>query len=132
MRKKVLIAATSLALLGTAVEAHHSAAMFDQAKVVTLSGTVKEFQWTQPHGWVVLAVAPTTGGPSEWRVETGAPTQMIKMGIEKNDLPVGAKVVLRIHPLRDGRPAGAMIDGTKADGSPLVKNQMGPPPTTPH
>ena len=62
------LAVAALFVSGT-VAAHHSFAMFDQKKVVTLKGTVSEFQWTNPHAFIHIQVADGSGGKQEWQVE---------------------------------------------------------------
>ena len=63
----------AIALLATPCVAHHSGTMFDHAASVTLTGTVREFQWTNPHCWIQLMV-PAQGEPVEWSVEMAGPS----------------------------------------------------------
>ncbi len=68
MRHLFSIAAAAF-FIGQPAFAHHSAAMFDADKVVTLDGTVKEFQWTNPHSWLQLVVPDGAGGSKEYSLE---------------------------------------------------------------
>src|SRR5262245_14921703 len=68
-----LLIAAALATAATAM-AHHSFAMFDQTKPVTLNGTVTEFQWTNPHAYIEIDVADEKGAIQHWSVEMGSPS----------------------------------------------------------
>jgi hypothetical protein len=114
--------------IATTASAHHSAAMFDAQKTETIVGTVKEFQYTQPHCWLVVVVPGQNGGEAqEWRIEAGAPTLLLRMGIEKSTFPVGDKVTVHFHPLKDGRSAGEFLSATLSNGKEIGMF-FGPPP----
>src|SRR5205814_8193052 len=83
--------------------AHHSFAMFDASKTVTLEGTVKEFHWTNPHSWIFLTVADPKGQPAEWAIEMGSPPGLVRQGWEPKTLTPGMKVKVLIRPLKDGK-----------------------------
>ena len=100
--------------------AHHSDAMFASDKEVVLNGTVKEFQYTNPHSWIQLVVPGANGAPAEWSIETGAPIVLLRAGIKPTALQPGDKITLRAHPLKDGGLGGSLIDVTKADGTRLT------------
>jgi hypothetical protein len=90
--------------------AHHSFAMFDNQKSVTLEGTVKEFQWTNPHSWVQLVVVdPKTGKDVEWSIEGGALNLLARQGWTRNSLKPGDKATIVIHPLKDGTTGGSLV-----------------------
>jgi len=99
--------------------AHHSAAMFDEQKSVTLQGTVKIFQWTNPHCWIQLLVSGQLE-PVEWSVEMGSPSQLHNKGWKPRTLKAGDKIIVVIHPLRDGTSGGVFVSATDVAGSPLV------------
>jgi uncharacterized Zn-finger protein len=109
---------TGIVLSGfaTLAIAHHSGAMFDQAKSVTLVGTVKEYQFTHPHVWIEVMVPDAKGKAVQWSIEGEGPTIMARMGLKPRVLKAGEKVSLRAHPLRDGRAGGSFISITLADG----------------
>lgn len=114
--------AVSLALvLGAAMPAaaHHSDAMFDSAKEITLNGTVKEFQYTNPHSWIQLLVPAAAGTPMEWSIETAAPIVLLRAGIKPTSLQPGDKISLRFHPLKSGGPGGSLIEIKKQDGTTM-------------
>ncbi|MXP41901.1 hypothetical protein GRI75_09640 [Altererythrobacter soli] len=113
-----LIAGTLvLAAAGPAV-AHHSFAMFDQTKVITLSGTVREFQWTNPHAFIELDVA-NGGKTRHWSIELNSPNNLKRQGWHRTSLKGGETVSVRIAPLRNGQPGGLFLDLRKANGQQL-------------
>lgn len=122
MIKSAIPAAVALAFLGAVapVAAHHSDAMFASDKEVVLNGTVKEFQYTNPHSWIQLVVPAANGPAVEWSIETGAPIVLLRAGIKPTALKPGETITLRAHPLKDGKPGGSLIEVTKQDGSKLT------------
>jgi uncharacterized protein DUF6152 len=114
---KRLLLFVSLALAVGSLQAHHSAAMFDMSKTVTLQGTVKEFQYTNPHSWLQVLVMSPDGKTVEWGFETEGPSTLLRVGIKSKTFQPGDKVTIVAHPMRDGRPAGAWVSATKADGT---------------
>ncbi len=120
MTRKTLWAATALcagalAVAGPAL-AHHSTAMFDMEHQVDLNGTVKDFQWTQPHTWIVFLVPNASGGADEYGIEGMSPSYLGRNGWSKRTLKAGDKVTLTIHPLKDGRKGGFNSSVTFPDG----------------
>ena len=90
--------------------AHHSFAMYDGRKTLTLDGTVKDFQWTNPHTWVQLLVKdPTTGREVEWSIEGGATVNLTKDGWKHSSMKPGDKARIVIHPLRNGSNGGSLV-----------------------
>jgi hypothetical protein len=112
-----LIAVTAFAVQA---QAHHSFAMFDQEKTITVSGTVKEFEWTNPHAWIHLtAVDQATGRPVEWSFEMGSVGQIASQGWKADSIKPGDKITVTGHPLRDGSRGGQYRSVTLADGSSI-------------
>jgi hypothetical protein len=106
-------------LLVTQAFAHHSGAMFDDQKVLTLTGTVHAFQWSNPHCWIqVLVTGPA--GPVEWSVEMGSPSVLMRGGWKPRTLRVGDPIVVSVHPMRDGSNGGLYVTATRADGGAIV------------
>ena len=112
------------ALLGSELaSAHHSAAMFDGGKEITLTGTVKDFQWMSPHCWIQLLVpdeAHPGAAPIEWGIEMDNPTGLSRHGWKPSSLKAGDRVVVVAHPLRDGT-SGAQVVSVSKDGKPIGK-----------
>ena len=119
LKPTLLIFAALATLAPLAASAHHSDAMFDSQKQLVLNGTVREFQYTNPHSWIQLVVAGETGNTVEWSIETAAPVVLLRAGIKPTALQPGDKVTLRVHPLKDGRAGGSLIDVKKSDGTTL-------------
>jgi hypothetical protein len=112
-------AAAALALAAAAAApafAHHSTAMFDMEHEVQLKGTVKDFQWTQPHTWIVFEAPNASGGVDEYGIEGMSPSYLGRNGWSKHTLSPGDKVTLSIHPLKDGRKGGFDASVTFPDG----------------
>ncbi|MBS0367155.1 MAG: hypothetical protein JSR67_15165 [Proteobacteria bacterium] len=98
--------------------AHHSGAMFDDKVSVTLNGTVRQFQWTNPHCWIQVVV-PDKSGPVEWSVEMGSPSQLFHGGWNPKTVRVGDAIVVVVHPMRDGTKGGLFVSATRGDGTPF-------------
>jgi hypothetical protein len=107
--------------------AHHSFAMFDAEKKMTLDGTVKEFQWTNPHSWILMTVSNAQGQAEQWAIEMGGPSGLARQGWVPKTLTPGMKVKTVIHPLRDGTAGGQFMAITLPDGT-----QMGNPDGRPN
>jgi hypothetical protein len=98
----------ALAIFATPAWPHHSFAMFDVKKTVTLNGTVKEFQWISPHVWIVMTTTPVPGGePKQWAIELSSPRTLARMGFTPKTLRPGMKISIDMHPLKDGSPGGS-------------------------
>ncbi len=114
------ISKTMLALAGVSVVtlagapalAHHSFAMFDNQKNTTLDGTVKDFQWTNPHSWIQLMVKDASGKEVEWSIEGGSPNGLSRNGWKRTSLKPGDKATVVIHPLKDGTNGGSLVTVT--------------------
>jgi len=96
--------------------AHHSFAMFDRDRTVTLAGTVKALQIISPHGWLRVLVAEAGGSQDEWSIELGGPFQIKTMGLTQDALHAGDKITVQIHPLRDGSYGGQFVSATLPNG----------------
>ena len=119
-RTTLAIAATASLLAVAPSLAHHSAAMFDKTKTVTLTGVVSQFQWTNPHSWIQIVV-DGDGGPAEWSVEMGAPVELFRVGWRPASLKAGDKIVLVVNPMRDGAHGALFVSGKRQDGAPIGK-----------
>jgi hypothetical protein len=104
MKKVIVCAVLSSALAAGAASAHHSFAAFDMQKSVTLNGVVKEFQWTNPHSWIVV-----TADGKTYRIETSSPAQLGRRGWKKSSVKAGDKIAITIHPAKNGELSGAMV-----------------------
>jgi hypothetical protein len=115
-----------LALISSASAwAHHSFAMFDQTKTVTLKGSVIEFQWTNPHAFLHVEVVEG-GKKTAWHVELNSPNNLRRQGWRATSVKAGDMVTVKINPLRDGTPGGLFNSVTLPDGSTLGEATMPP------
>jgi hypothetical protein len=115
-------AALALCLPALPAQAHHSMAMFDQSKTVTISGTVKQFQWTNPHCYIQLVAKDAKGAEKEWALEMGAPMYLYAKGWRPSSLKAGAKITVTLNPLRNGEPGGIVLTASTADGKQIGKS----------
>jgi hypothetical protein len=111
-------AAIAVAMPINDVRAHHSFASFDAARQVTLQGVVREFQWTNPHAWILLSV-DKKGQPEQWAIELSGANGLVRQGWRPKTLAPGMAVTMTIRPLRDGTNGGQLIELTLPDGTVL-------------
>ena len=111
------LAGVAVAMSAMPAFAHHSSAMFDTATSKTVAGTVKEFQWTNPHSWILLMVDNAEGKAEQWAIEMGGPQGLARQGWAPKTLRPGMKVQTVIHPLRDGSNGGQFMAITLPDGT---------------
>jgi hypothetical protein len=115
----VLLGAASLSLgLAPVALAHHSFAMFDNTKEVVLEGVIRDFQWTNPHGWIHLTVQEN-GQPVDYAIELSSVNSLSRHGWNHNSLKAGERVKATVHPLKTGGKGGSFMSVAKADGSVL-------------
>jgi hypothetical protein len=98
------------------VLAHHSFTMFDTTKQVTITGTVTSFEWTNPHTYIEIDAADTSGAVKHWSIELGSPSILQKSGWKFNSLKQGDKTTLIISPLKNGKAGGFLNQATLPDG----------------
>jgi hypothetical protein len=108
--------------------AHHSFAMFDPEKLITVSGAVKEFEWTNPHVWLHIIAPDDTGKAVEWSFEMQATAQAGSGGWRPDTVKPGDKVVVEYHPLKDGSRGGELVAATVPDGRRLSSSATRPAP----
>ena len=113
----VLGMATMLALATVPSLAHHSQAMFDRTKTVDVSGTVREFHFSNPHVLLEVDVPGVDGNVVTWSFESSGIMELMRVGVKRSTLKAGEKVLVKANPLKDGRPGGSLIEVTKADGT---------------
>lgn len=119
-----VILAGGVLLSSGAVLAHHSFAMFNPEKRVTIEGTVKEYQWANPHVWLDVMVPDDQGNLTRWGIESQSPAILFRRGWKPEDIKAGDKVKVEVFPMRDGTPGGQMLVVTLPDGR-VLKTAMG-------
>src|SRR5579864_2745678 len=113
-RAKLLMVLLVLAPL--VAEAHHAASMFEAEKETTVTGVVKEFQYTNPHSWLLVDVTNKDGSVTTWGFEAEGPGVLMRNGIRKSDFTAGTKLTITGHPMKNGQPAASWIKAVRADG----------------
>jgi hypothetical protein len=127
----VLVSGIAAAAASWPVFAHHSFAVYDRTKVLTLKGDVKTFQWTNPHCVVWFVVKPEGGGEAqEWGVETTSPGVLTRSGWTRNSLKPGDHVAVEFNPLRDGSHGGGLNSVTLLDTGQKLTASFTPPDKT--
>lgn len=120
--KRRFVCWAALALAGPC-SAHHSFAMFDRTKSITLQGTVKEFQWTNPHCFIQVLV-PSPDGPVEWSIEMNSPGASYREGWRPGTLKAGDRVTVVVNPVRDGTHGGRLVSASDAAGRSLNSSKL--------
>ena len=120
MRSMARTAAVGLALATVApsASAHHSPVMFDQSRTVSLEGTVRQFQWTNPHCYIQLVVEDG-GRQTEWNMAMGAPVYLDNRGWRPSTLKAGDRIRITASPLRSGANGGLVLSAESLDGKRL-------------
>jgi hypothetical protein len=104
--------------------AHHSGVMFDNQKEVTVTGTVKEFNFDNPHVSITITVTDDKGVTKDWNFEAASVRGMVQAGWRRSTLKPGDSVTIVGHPLRDGRPGAQLVRAVLGDGT-VLKNNVG-------
>jgi hypothetical protein len=117
--KALCLGAVCAAAVAAPALAHHSFAMFDNEKTVSLKGTVKEFEWSNPHAWLNIVVLNASGQPEDWAFEMASPLQLTSRGWKKDTLKPGDQVTIQAHPLKDGSHGGSYMSVTLPSGQTL-------------
>ena len=119
--KAFVLTAIAAFALSVPASAHHSFAMFDAEKTVTMQGQVKEFEWTNPHSWLRLMVMDQkTGKPMLWVFELSSPARLATLGMHSDSMKPGEVVTVTYHPMKDGTRGGQFMDAKLPDGKQLV------------
>ena len=119
MNKLRILTGLILAMTLMPLQAHHSTPMFDDQREITVTGTIKEFQYTNPHSWLIIDVTNDDGSVTTWGFEAEGPTTLTRSGIRKSTLPPGTKITITGHPMKDGRSAAAWVVAELEDGTVL-------------
>lgn len=128
MRMRGLAILSAAVMMASApLLAHHSAAMFDRSRKVTVKGTVVRFQYVQPHSWIDVMVVDESGKETLWAFEGGAPMQMKMVGLTPDVLKVGDKITITGYPLRDGRTAASFVEAVLPNGKTYNTKPAGNP-----
>jgi len=121
-KRWLLLASLWLLVPHLTTQAHHSPAMFDGSKQLTLTGTVRLFQWTNPHSYIQLVVKPENGSEQEWSLEMGANVYLYNLGWRPSTVKAGDTLTVTVIPMRNGKPGGLLVEAKTADGKTLGGN----------
>ena len=115
---------TGIAIVMSAMPAfaHHSFAMFDAEQTITYQGTVKEFEWRNPHSWLrVMVNDEKTGKPVMWALELSSPARLVTMGMRADSVKEGDAVSVTFHPMKDGSRGGQFIQAVLPGGKQVIR-----------
>ena len=116
----IAVALASGVVAGTTAQAHHSFALYDVSKLITLTGTVVDWKWANPHCWMIVDVRKADGTAEKWTMAASSPNMMDRWGWHADDFAAGDKVSVDVHPSRDGRHFGSMEAAFLANGKVLL------------
>jgi hypothetical protein len=120
--KAVSLTVAAVAALAAPALAHHSFAMFDAQQTVTLEGTVKEFEWVNPHSWLrVMVKDGKSGAPMLWAFELSSPSRLVTMGMRSDSMKSGDVVSVTFHPMRNGSRGGQFLQAVLPDGKKVIR-----------
>jgi hypothetical protein len=126
----VLSASCALMMFALPAMAHHSFAMFDREKTLTLSGVVKQFEWTNPHAWLYVMVMDDSGKAIEYPLEMQGTGQAQKNGWRPDSVKPGDRVTVAMHPLKSGSHGGQLLTVVLPDGRKMAVTGAPPDPIT--
>lgn len=118
-RRAILLASLVAATTSLAV-AHHSYSAFDITKEKVISGTIKKFDWSNPHTWAWLDVANEAGVVETWGVEGMSPNYLARRGWSRTTLKPGDKLTITIRPMKDGEKGGMWVTAKRPNGEVLL------------
>jgi hypothetical protein len=116
--RTILFAGIAASLIAVPALAHHSFAMFDATKTVTMNGTVKSFEWTNPHMWLTITVQ-ANGQSTDYPLEMQGIAGAVRLGWKRDTVRSGDKISVDMHPLRDGTHGGQLLRVVLAGGQKL-------------
>nr|TFG55492.1 MAG: hypothetical protein E4H34_00370 [Hyphomicrobiales bacterium] len=108
-----------LVMGSAAAFAHHSFAMFDRDKEMTVTGRVLRVDYANPHVWLTITVVNANNEEEEWALEGGNLMGLYRAGWYKDTVKPGNEVTVALHPRADGDPGGSIMSVTQADGNVL-------------
>jgi hypothetical protein len=111
------------AMSGSVSYAHHSVANYDHSRLIALSGTVKEFKYTNPHAWIYVLAPDENGNVEQWELEGMSINMLVRKGWTKDTIRPGMKIKLRVVPRKDRLPGGEWQAIIELDGKPFEFNK---------
>ena len=108
---------SAVMMMAATAAAHHSFAVFDHTRTLTIRGTVTKFQWTNPHGFLEVDMPQPDGTTKHYSIELTSINMMQRVGWRSNMIKAGDKVTAVVAPLLSGEPVGLGLEVTMADGT---------------
>ena len=121
MTRNTIFGLALAAIVAAPAVAHHSSAMFDMTKIISVKGTVTEWRWNNPHAWLVLMAKDASGQTTTWNIEFTSPNNLVHEGWKRTTVKPGDQVTISIHPLRDNKSGGTYTSIVLPDGTTLGK-----------
>ena len=122
MRNRVLAflaAAAGVLIPFVPLSAHHGSAAFESGKSVVMKGAVTRWFWANPHCFLSYDVKDESGNITHWVAETSNPPDMINRGWSKGTFKPGDEVTVTVEPVKNGRPAGRLLQVVLPNGKTL-------------
>ena len=116
MRYVLALTLGAVCLSSLQAVAHHSLSIYDRSVSKTIEGTVREFEWTNPHAKLILMVPATDGTTKRWYFEGGGVRRLSDRGFKQDAIVLGEKIMVAYNPMRDGSSSGFFIGIKTADG----------------
>ena len=116
----VFVAPVALLMVSVPLVAHHANAVFDVGKRITVTGTVTEWFWANPHCLLRVDVKDANGKVVRWVGETQAPPNVIPWGWSKQSFKPGDEVTITLEPVKNGQPLGRLLQAVLPNGKTLV------------
>jgi Family of unknown function (DUF6152) len=116
--RRIIILASLITGVTSLAVAHHSYSAFDMTGEKTVTGTIKKFDYTNPHSWIWIDVQNESGAVETWGIEGMSPNYLSRRGWSRTTLKPGDKVSITFHPLRDGK-GGSFVSGKRDSGETL-------------
>lgn len=117
--KKLGFAGLALSLFAFPALGHHSYAMFDQTQLLSMSGTVTDFEWVNPHSWLHVSITNESGASQTWSFESSSPNGLTSIGWRPDSVATGDEIEVEFHPLRDGSRGGQLMVVNHSNGTTL-------------
>ncbi len=121
--KALILSSVAVSVFALPALAHHSFAMFDQNKLNTMTGLVKQFEWQNPHAWLQIEIADASGKTAIWSFEGGSPAQLASLGWKPENFHAGDKVEVGFRPLKDGSRGGQLMSAKLSGGQKICSNR---------
>ncbi|HEX4996931.1 MAG TPA: DUF6152 family protein [Terriglobia bacterium] len=123
--RMALLAGASIVVCAALLLAHHGTSEYDMNKEVSLSGTVKEWTFMNPHSWLTLTVTPEKGGPEEWSIESAPPSYLTSQGWTVSTLKAGEKLSALVSPKKGEVRKGILLEVKRTSGETLIVRPRG-------